>query len=62
MRRIVFMLGLMVVAGAAIVSCGFELANDTGKPIPGQYWPWVCADGGPAGDGGCPAGDGSADH
>jgi hypothetical protein len=62
MRRIVLLIFTVLVAGAAIASCGFQLADDTGRPIPGQYWRWVCADGAPAGDGGCASLDGSADH
>jgi hypothetical protein len=44
---------LLLGASLAAVGCGFGLAHDTGQPIPGQYWPWVCADGGAAGDAGC---------
>jgi hypothetical protein len=62
MRRIAFLIVTAVVSGAAIASCGFQLADDTGKPIPGQYWPWVCADGATPGDAGCAPDAGSADH
>jgi len=62
MSRLAMLIFVIVFAGAAIASCGFELADDTGKPIPGQHWPWVCPDGGPAGDGGCSVSDGSAEH
>jgi len=62
MRRLVVLIFVIVVAGAAMASCGFQLADDTGKAIPGQYWPWVCADGGLTGDGGCPSSDASAEH
>ncbi|HLK90433.1 MAG TPA: hypothetical protein VKZ18_11095 [Polyangia bacterium] len=45
---------LLLAASIAAAGCGFGLADDTGKPIPGQYWPWVCADGAaPSGDAGC---------
>jgi hypothetical protein len=27
--------------------------NDTGTAEPRSWWPWVCADGGPATDAGC---------
>ena len=46
-------LALLLLAASAAVGCGFGLADDTGKPVPGQYWPWVCADGGAPGDAGC---------
>jgi hypothetical protein len=58
MRRLVTFVVLVFADGAG---CGFGLADDTGKPIPGQHWPWVCADGGAAGDAGCPASDAGAE-
>ncbi|HVY40678.1 MAG TPA: hypothetical protein VHM31_22220 [Polyangia bacterium] len=51
---------LLVTAGAVAASvavsggCGFGLADDTGKPVPSDYWKWVCPDGGaPSRDAGC---------
>jgi hypothetical protein len=56
--RRLFCLGLAAFA----IGCGFGLADDTGKPIPGPYWPWICADGStPDGDAGCPPIDAGAD-
>jgi hypothetical protein len=54
---------LLTAAGALAVvgaGCGFGLADDTGAPIPGHRWGWVCADGGAAGDAGCPPEDAGA--
>jgi hypothetical protein len=45
---------LLLGGSVTAAGCGFGLADDTGKPIPGQYWRWVCADGNPPqGDAGC---------
>ncbi|HSS39088.1 MAG TPA: hypothetical protein VLT58_09995 [Polyangia bacterium] len=47
---------LAVAGGAAVLGCGFGLADDTGKAIPADYWKWTCPDGGtPAADAGCKA-------
>jgi hypothetical protein len=57
-RRFVLALALGATAAATAIGCGFGRANDTGKPIPGQYWGWACADGGaPDGPGGCVGAD-----
>ena len=57
-RRLLLALGFAAAAGAAVIGCGFRLADDSGKPIPGPYWGWACPDGGKASaDGGCPAAD-----
>ena len=63
MRRSV--ISLLLLAAAAITlagttaGCGFGRADDTGLPIPGQYWGWVCPSGDrPDGDAGCPSADG----
>jgi hypothetical protein len=62
MRRLVTILVVTALAGAAVEGCGFGLADDTGRPIPGQYWGWVCASGEPPdGDAGCPPTDAGAD-
>jgi len=54
MRR--FVIGLLLAVTAAVaVGCGFGRADDTGQPIPGQYWGWVC----PSGD--APDGDAGRD-
>jgi len=41
---------------AGLAACGFGTDGDTGRAVPGVWWPWVCADGdgGPVPDGGCP--------
>ena len=39
----------------ALSACGSGLYDDSGRPAPGQWWPWVCADGGLAPDSGCTA-------
>lgn len=59
------LLGTLAISAAAALSifcwgCGFGLADDSGKPLPGQYWGWACADGGaPDGPGGCLGADAS---
>jgi|HubBroStandDraft_6_1064221.scaffolds.fasta_scaffold795252_2 hypothetical protein len=44
--------------------CG-PFYDDSGAPDPASWWPWVCSDGGPAPESGCPTGedhpDGGAD-
>ncbi|MHB1845124.1 MAG: hypothetical protein ACYCWW_09855 [Deltaproteobacteria bacterium] len=46
--RIVLLLALLSPA------CGGGVYDDSGQPYPGQWWPWVCPDGGyPAPDAGC---------
>ena len=60
MRRSVICL-LLATAASAAAGCGFGRADDTGRPIPGQYWGWVCPNGdAPDGDAGCPPADGGA--
>ncbi len=45
---------LALCLAAPTAACGIGLYDDTGSPEPGQWWPWVCADGGePDGEGGC---------
>ena len=61
MRRSVICLLLVTAAVVAITAagCGFGRADDTGLPIPGHYWGWVCPNGdAPDGDAGCPSADG----
>ena len=60
-RRLLPALGLAAfTAVAAIRGCGFGRADDSGKPIPGQYWGWACPDGGaPDGSDGCSVPDAS---
>ena len=61
-RRLLLALGFAAAAGAAVIGCGFRLADDSGKPIPGQYWRWACPDGGaPDGPGGCVGADAAPD-
>jgi hypothetical protein len=61
MRRSFIRLLLLVVtavtAAIAGAGCGFGRADDTGLPIPGQYWGWVCPSGDAPGDAGCPSAD-----
>jgi hypothetical protein len=41
-------------AALLICGCSFGLYEDTGSVDPGQWWPWVCSDGGtPNADSGC---------
>jgi hypothetical protein len=54
MRRFRVVLWL---ACAALAGCD-TLSDDTGTDYPGQWWPWVCADGGLVPDGGCPVAPG----
>jgi hypothetical protein len=65
MRRSVTCLLLLATAAATVAitaaGCGFGRSDDTGLPIPGQYWGWACPSGdAPDGDAGCPAADGGA--
>jgi hypothetical protein len=61
MRRSVIWLLLATAAAITAAGCGFGRADDTGSPIPGQYWGWVCPNGdAPVGDAGCPSADGGA--
>jgi hypothetical protein len=54
-------IGLLLTTAALAAGCGFGRADDTGLPIPGQYWGWVCPSGdAPDGDAGCPSADGGA--
>ena len=58
-----FVLALALAAALGLAACGSGLYDDSGQPAPGQWWPWVCADGGPAPDSGClapPACDGGS--
>ncbi len=52
-------------AALGLLACGSGFYDDSGQPAPGQWWPWVCADGGLAPDAGCgappPCPDGGAD-
>ena len=60
MRRFVIWL-LVATVPIAVAGCGFGRADDTGLPIPGQYWGWVCPSGdAPDGDAGCPSADSDA--
>jgi hypothetical protein len=78
MRRSLISVLLLATTAAAVaisaVGCGFGRADDTGLPISGQSWGWVCPSGdAPAGDAGClsrdagpvddagPSADGGAD-
>ena len=67
MRRSLVSLLLLLLATAAAtvaitaVGCGFGRADDTGRPIPGRYWGWVCPGGEtPDDDAGCPSADSGA--
>jgi len=54
------LLAWVLLLAAAVGACGFGRADDTGKPIPADAWPWTCPDGGPATpDAGCLAPDAS---
>jgi hypothetical protein len=47
-------LRMIALLGAASLSgCG-SLYGDDGAAEPGSVWPWVCPDGSPAPDSGCP--------
>jgi len=60
MRRFILW-PLLAAAATAAAGCGFGRADDTGRPIPGQYWGWVCPSGdAPIGDAGCRSADGGA--
>jgi hypothetical protein len=62
--RLAWLLGL-VLGVAALAACGLGLDDDTGKPAPGAWWPFVCLDGGDVdAEGGCalpPCPDGGSD-
>ena len=64
MRRSFICLLLLAITAttAAIVGagCGFGRADDTGQPIPGPYWGWVCPNGEKPGDAGCLPADSGA--
>ena len=49
MKRNLLAVGLMT---CCLTACG-PVDHDDGAPDPGSWWPWVCADGGPAPDSGC---------
>ena len=54
MSRVAAWVVLLAAAVGLVASCGFGVADDTGKPIPGNTWKWACPDGGaPAPDAGC---------
>jgi hypothetical protein len=61
MRRSLISVLLLATTAAAVaisaVGCGFGRADDTGLPIPGQSWGWVCPSGETPGDAGCPSAD-----
>jgi len=66
MRRSLISVLLLATTAAAVaisaVGCGFGRADDTGLPIPGQYWGWICPGGeAPVGDAGCPSADAGRD-
>jgi len=62
MRRSAICLALAALAITA-AGCGFGRADDTGRPIPGHYWGWVCPNGdAPQGDAGCPPADTGTDR
>ena len=64
-RSMICMLLLLATAALTITTggCGFGRADDTGRPIPGQHWRWVCPSGdAPDGDAGCPSADASTDR
>jgi hypothetical protein len=46
MRHVVVVLGFLVTLAAVAVGCGFGRADDTGRPIPGNYWGWTTPDAG----------------
>jgi hypothetical protein len=64
MRRSFICLLLLATAAVTVattaVGCGFGRADDTGLPIPGQHWGWVCPSGETPGDAGCPSADSGA--
>ncbi len=51
--RLRLLASLLLALLGTVPACGSGLAGDTGQPIPGQWWPWVCPDGGLAPDAGC---------
>jgi hypothetical protein len=49
----------MALCLCAAAACGFGTYDDSGRPDPGQWWPWVCPDGAPpTTDAGCVQPDG----
>ena len=52
------LLGCFVFAVVFMAGCHFY--DDSGVPRPSSSWTWVCDDGSPAPDSGCPDGDGGA--
>jgi len=45
---------VVLLAALGLSACGLGTYSDTGGPLPGQWWPWVCPDGGtPDPDAGC---------
>ena len=44
---------IVLYAAALGLSACTTVVNDDGSANPASWWPWVCADGGPAPDGGC---------
>jgi hypothetical protein len=54
LRASLFIAALAASIAVAMTSCGFGTYNDTGGAAPGQWWPWICQDGGkPSVDAGC---------
>jgi hypothetical protein len=65
MRRSTISLLLLATAAATAAitaaGCGFGRADDTGLPVPGHHWGWVCPSGdAPDGDAGCPSAEAGA--
>jgi len=58
-RRLAALAAALTVGMLALgTACGFGPDSDTGAAVPGQWWPWVCPDGGtPQPDAGCPVSD-----
>jgi len=53
-RAFVLIAALTVASLAVMAACGFGTYDDTGAAAPGQWWPWVCPDGGAlSADAGC---------
>ena len=61
MPRLLVALALLAALAGALVGCGFGRADDTGRPIPGPSWGWICPDGTTPGDAGCPPADAGTD-
>ena len=52
--HVIVLIAAIAAFSLSAVSCGFGTYDDTGGAVPGQWWPWVCPDGGdPSADGGC---------